>query len=199
MILQKNFLKNLVIKMALTNSQKETKEKILNYINLETRGGCFYLIGEHLSGKTYLLQNISKELFGDNKILNFNLSVSEFVINSENYNILAKVNSPKLKDLVREYIENLLNNPENYEKIKIDNKEKNILMIDNLEILYEYNVDFISLFDKLSYKRKGFEKKIVVSIPGLVSGDIIYAFSKIKYSIPNFSKGFWSELNKKEL
>ena len=185
--------------MALTNSQKSAKEKILNYINIETRGGCFYLIGEHLSGKTYLLKSISEELFNNNKIINFNLSVSEYVISNKDYQILAKTISPKLKDIVREYIENLLSFSENYEKIKINNKQKNILIIDNLEILFEYDVNFIPLFDKLSYRKKDFEKKIIVSIPGLVSKDTIYAFSKIRYSVPEFSKGFLSELNKKEL
>lgn len=178
----------------LSPTQREAREKILYYLGSETRGGCFYLVGEHLTGKTYLLKQLAQEILGnDENILNLNLYLSRKVLQETNYEKLAKFNSPKLKDLIKSYIKELLREKSNFIESVFKGRTIYLLFIDHLEILYEYDVNFIPLMDSLSV-RKGWEKKIIVSIPGKVSNQRIYAFGKVTYAIPKFSIQFWAEL-----
>lgn len=178
----------------ITPAQKEAREKILYYFGSETRGGCFYLVGEHLSGKSYLLRHLAQEICGnDENILNLNLYLSKKVLLEPNYEKLARFHSPKFKDLIRSYLRDLFREKSNFIEIAFKERTIYLLFIDHLEILYEYDVNFIPLLDSLSV-RKDWEKKIIVAIPGKVSSKRIYAFGNMAYAIPKFSTQFWAEL-----
>lgn len=178
----------------LTPAQKEAREKIFYYFYNETRGGCFYLVGEHLSGKTYLLKKMAQEMSGnDENVLNLNLYVSQKVLQEPNYEKLARFRSPKFKELIRSYLKALFVEKSNFIQTIFKDRSIYLLFIDHLEILYEYDINFISLMDSLSV-RKGWEKKCIVSIPGKVSNQRIYAFGRILYTIPKFSTQFWAEI-----
>lgn len=186
--------------MALTSSQKEAKTKILKYLDLETRGGCFYLLGEHLSGKSYLLREIAEEiLLKKGSILNLNLFLSEKIVKENEYEKLVKYGAmEKFKEYIRNYIAGLLENQKNYKEIERNGRKIYLTIIDNTELLLEYDIGIVPYFDSLSVK-KSFEKKIVLSLPGKVADGKIYAFNKLRFSIPEFSKEFWAELRKEEI
>jgi hypothetical protein len=186
--------------MALTLSQKEAKARILKYLDLETRGGCFYLLGAHLSGKTYLLRNIAEEILtGENSILNLNLFLSERMLKESEYKKLAKYGAiEKFKGYIRNYIAELLKNQEDYKEIERNGRKFYLIIIDNTELLLEYDIGIVPYFDSLSVK-KSFEKKIILSLPGKVADGKIYAFNKLSFSIPEFSKEFWAELSREEI
>lgn len=179
----------------LNSVQREAREKILYYLESETRGGCFYLIGGHVSGKTYLLKQLAQEICGSNEnILNLNFYVSQKVLQEPNYEKLAKFHSPKFKVLITNGLKELFRDKNNFSETVFRDRIIYLLFIDHLEILYEYDVNFIPLLDSLSV-RKGWEKKVILSIPGKVSNQRIYAFGKTSYTIPKFSTQFWTELH----
>jgi hypothetical protein len=186
--------------MILTSSQKEARARILKYLDLETRGGCFYLLGEHLSGKSYLLREIAEEILkSKDSILNLNLFLSERVLRENEYEKLVKYGATeKFKDYIRNYIAELIENQSNYKEVERNNRKIYLIIIDNTELLLEYDIGIVPYFDSLSVK-KSFEKKIILSLPGKVADNKIYAFNKLSFPIPEFSKEFWAELRKEEI
>ena len=171
--------------MALTPSQKEAKEWILQYLSMSTRRGCFFLLGEHLSGKTYLLNRLSQEF--KSSVINLNLFLSKKIIEEPNYGELAKYNSPKIKELFRKYLKKLFESE--IKKVKLKDKQDTIdlLLLDHLEILFEYDIDFAPLFEILSENKKiGERKKIIVAVPGRVSEGKMIVFNSLTFPQPEF-------------
>lgn len=193
--------------MPLTSSQNIARQKILEYIQAPTRGGCFYLVGDYLSGKTFLLNQLVQDLLPDtpNAIVNVNLLIAERVMQELDYPILAQLTRPntdstpqKLKDYFRKYLTALLDAQASYHVLNRDGRAIHLLLLDHVEMLYEYDIGLVPLLDAHS-TRAAFEKKIIVAIPGSVSHNTIHAFHQLPFPIPAFSQSYWAELVKEEL
>jgi hypothetical protein len=193
--------------MLLTPSQNTARRKILDYLKMPTRGGCFYLIGDYLSGKTFLLKQLAQDLLPNepNAVVNVNLFLAERVLKEPDYPVLAQLTRPnsdstppKLKQYFRDYLTALLDDERNYHPLTRDGRTVHLLCLDHVEMLYEYDIGLVTLLDAHSATRT-FEKKIVAAIPGRVAQNMIYAFHRLPFPIPAFSQSFWAELNREEL
>ena len=133
-----------------------------NYLNAPTRRGCFFLVGQYCSGKSWVMRKLASQYGVD--LINLNLYLAQSLQREPDFDKLIRFNSKKINTLFRGYSKRL------FETKLTSTDGFDLLLIDHTELLHEYDVDFINTFNSLCINASAQQSvKCVVSMPATVS------------------------------
>ena len=144
-----------------------------NYLKAPTRRGVFFLVGQFSSGKSWLMRQLASQ-YGV-ELINLNLYLAQALQREPDFDKLIRFNSKKINTLFRGYLKRLF-------ETKLTSADGfDLLLIDNIELLHEYDVDFINTFNSLCINASAQQNvKCIVSIPATVSDVYLYPFDNPK-------------------
>ena len=167
-----------------------------NYLKAPTRRGCFFLVGQYGSGKSWVMRKLASQYVlcvglikapinssvDEHKaqtygvgLINLNLYLAQSLQREPDFDKLIRFNSKKINTLFRGYLKRLF-------ETKLTHTDSfDLLLVDNIELLHEYDVDFINTFNSLCINANAQQSvKCIVSIPATVSDGYLYPFDNQK-------------------
>ncbi len=72
-----------------------------NYLNAPTRRGCFFLVGQYCSGKSWVMRKLASQYGVD--LINLNLYLAQSLQREPDFDKLIRFNSKKINTLFRGY------------------------------------------------------------------------------------------------
>ena len=76
-----------------------------NYLNAPTRRGCFFLVGQYGSGKSWVMRKLASQYGVD--LINLNLYLAQSLQREADFDKLIRFNSKKINTLFRGYLKRL--------------------------------------------------------------------------------------------